>query len=65
VCANAKADGITIYAIHVNTDGDPTSTVLQNCASDSSKFFVLTSASALITTFNQIGSQLSQLRIAQ
>jgi hypothetical protein len=65
ICDNVKAAGITIWAIHVNTDNDPTSTVLQNCASDSSKFFVLTSASALITTFNQIGSQLSQLRIAQ
>lgn len=65
ICTNVKAAGITIWAIHVNTDNDPTSTVLQNCASDSSKFFVLTSASALITTFNQIGSQLSQLRIAQ
>jgi Flp pilus assembly protein TadG len=65
VCANAKAAGITIYAIHVNTDGDPTSTVLQNCASDSSKFFVLTSATALTATFQQIGSNLSQLRIAQ
>jgi Flp pilus assembly protein TadG/uncharacterized glyoxalase superfamily protein PhnB len=65
LCTNAKADGITIYAIHVNTDGDPTSTVLQNCASDSGKFFVLTSAGALATTFQQIGSNLSQLRIAQ
>jgi hypothetical protein len=64
VCANAKADGITIYAIHVNTDGDPTSTVLQNCASDSSKFFVLTSAGALAATFQQIGANLSQLRIS-
>lgn len=64
VCANAKAAGITIYAIHVNTDGDPTSTVLQNCATDSSKFFVLTSAGALATTFQQIGANLSQLRIS-
>jgi Flp pilus assembly protein TadG len=65
LCTNAKADGITIYAIHVNTDGDPTSTVLQNCASDANKFFVLTSAGALATTFQQIGANLSQLRIAQ
>ena len=34
-CANIKATGITIYAIQVNTGGDPTSTLLQNCASDS------------------------------
>ncbi|MDB5602716.1 MAG: Flp pilus assembly protein TadG [Xanthobacteraceae bacterium] len=65
ICTNVKAAGITIWAIHVNTDNDPISTVLQNCASDSSKFFMLTSANSLIATFNQIGSQLSQLRIAQ
>ena len=32
-CANIKAAGITIYTIQVNTGGDPTSTLLQNCAS--------------------------------
>ena len=29
-----RRPGITIYTIHVNTDGDPTSPVLKNCASD-------------------------------
>ena len=33
-CDNIKAAGITIYTVQVNTDGDPTSTLLQNCASD-------------------------------
>jgi len=64
-CANIKAAGIKIYTIQVNTGGDPTSTLLQNCASDSSKFFLLTSASAMITTFNTIGTQLTQLRVAK
>ena len=32
-CANIKAAGVTIYTIQVNTGGDPTSTLLQNCAS--------------------------------
>ena len=36
-CANAKAAGVTLYMIQVNTDGSPTSTLLQNCATDSSK----------------------------
>ena len=31
-CANIKAAGITLYTIQVNTGGDPTSTLLQNCA---------------------------------
>jgi hypothetical protein len=64
-CANIKAAGITLYTIQVNTGGDPTSTLLQNCASDSSKFFLLTSASAIVTTFNQIGTQLSSLYVAK
>ncbi len=64
-CTNIKNSGIILYTIQVNTDGDPTSTLLQNCASDSSKFFLLTSANQIITTFNQIGTNLSQLRIAK
>lgn len=61
---NIKAAGIAIYTVRVNTDGDPTSTLLQNCASDSSKFFLLTSASQIVTTFGQIGTALSNLRLA-
>jgi hypothetical protein len=64
-CANAKAAGITLYMIQVNTDGSPTSTLLQNCATDSSKFFLLTSSSQIVTTFAQIGTNLSKLRIAK
>ena len=64
-CSNIKAAGITLYTIQVNTGGDPTSTLLQNCASDSSKFFLLTSASQIVTTFNQIGTNLTQLRVAR
>ena len=60
-----KAAKITIYTVQVNTDGDPTSTLLQNCASSSDKFFLLTSANAIITTFNQIGTALSNLRVAK
>jgi hypothetical protein len=57
----------TIYTIQVNTSSpaDPTSTVLQNCATDPSKFFMLTSASQIVTTFNSIGTSLSQLRVAR
>jgi Flp pilus assembly protein TadG len=65
-CANIKATGVTIYTIHVNTDGSPTSTLLKNCASDpDSKFWMITSASQLVTVFNQIGTNLSQLRLAK
>ncbi len=72
-CDNIYAAGITLYTIQVNTSGDPTSTLLQNCAGDptkkkypdTSKFYLLTSASAIGTTFDQIGTQLSKLRVAK
>jgi Flp pilus assembly protein TadG len=65
VCINAKAAGITIYSIQVNTGGDAQSTVMKNCASDSKKFFMLTTADQMITTFDQIGTQLSQLHLSK
>ena len=65
MCDNIKRAGVTIYTIQVNTGGDPVSTLLQNCATDSSKWFVLTSASQIVTAFNQIGTNLSKLRIAK
>jgi Flp pilus assembly protein TadG len=70
-CNNVNAAGITLYTVQVNTGGDPTSTLLQNCAGspgkypDSSKFFLLTSSNAIITTFAQIGTALSNLRVAK
>jgi hypothetical protein len=70
-CDNINAAGITLYTIQVNTGGDPTSTLLQNCAGspgkypDSGKFYLLTSASQIMTVFTQIGTTLSQLRVAR
>jgi hypothetical protein len=64
-CANIKNAGITLYTIQVNTDGSPTSTLLQNCASDASKFFLLTSAGEIVTTFTSIATKLSKLHIAK
>lgn len=64
-CNNIKAASITLYTIQVNTGGDATSSLLQNCATTSDKFFLLTSATQIVTTFNQIGTALSNLRVAQ
>ena len=63
-CNNIRTAGITLYTVQVNTDGDPTSTLLQNCATDPGKFFLLTSASQIVTTFNAIGTNISKLRVA-
>ncbi|MDP3075237.1 TadE/TadG family type IV pilus assembly protein [Bradyrhizobium sp.] len=65
LCDNIKAAGITIYAMHVNTDNDPTSAVLQYCASGSDKFSTVTSASQIMAAFNSIGTSLSKLRVAR
>jgi Flp pilus assembly protein TadG len=70
-CNNINAAKITLYTVQVNTGGDPTSTLLQNCAGspgrypDPDKFFLLTSANAIVTTFDQIGTALSSLRVAR
>ncbi len=68
-CDNIKSAGTTIYTVQVNTGNDPTSTLLQNCASNTpgtmDHFFLLTSSTQIITTFGQIGTALSNLRIAQ
>jgi Flp pilus assembly protein TadG len=70
LCDNIKNAGVTIYAIQVNTSNDPTSSVLQYCAgtratvADASKFYLLTTPNQIITTFNQIGTGLSKLRIS-
>lgn len=64
-CNNIKAAGITIYTVEVSTDGTPLSPLLQQCASDSTKFFFLTSSSQIVTTFDQIGTNISQLYISK
>ena len=64
-CTNAKAAGMTIYTIQVSTEGDPASALLQQCASTTDKSFFVTSAGQLGTVFEQIGTNLSKLRVAK
>jgi hypothetical protein len=65
-CANAKAAGVTIYTVFVDLGGTQgNSSTLQTCASDSAKYFDLTQSSQIITTFNQIGDQITKLRVVQ
>jgi hypothetical protein len=64
-CTNVKKAGFNLYTVQVNTGGDPTSDLLKNCASDPSQFFLLTTADQIVTTFNSIGTALSDLRISK
>jgi Flp pilus assembly protein TadG len=64
-CANAKAAGIIIYTIFVDLGGTTgNSSVLQSCATDASKYYDLTTSNAIVTTLNQIGQQITNLRVS-
>lgn len=67
MCDNIKAAGVTIYTVQVNTGtpADPTSSVLQYCASNSGNFYLVTAADQTVTAFNSIYNSLSQLRVAK
>jgi Flp pilus assembly protein TadG len=67
LCDNAKAAGVTVYTVQVNTShpADPTSAVLQYCASGAQNFYVVTSASQTAAVFSSIGTSLSKLRVAK
>jgi Flp pilus assembly protein TadG len=65
VCQNIKAAGITVYTVQVDTGDSPPSALLQNCASDTSKWFYLTNPGELVTTFNQIATNLSKIRLTR
>jgi Flp pilus assembly protein TadG len=65
-CDKAKADGVVIYTIFLDIGGTHgNSAPLLYCASDSTKYFDLTSTSAVVTAFNQIGQQITNVRVAR
>jgi len=49
----------------VQGPADPTSAVLQFCASGADKFYLTTTASQTVTAFNSIGTSLSKSRVAR
>jgi Flp pilus assembly protein TadG len=67
-CDAAKADGIVIYSIYVNVGnagGSGNSAPLQYCATDPTKYFALTTTSGVVTTFNQIAQQITNVRVVK
>jgi hypothetical protein len=65
LCNNAKGAGVTIYTVQVNTGGDATSTVLKNCATGPSDFYLITDPNQTLSVFNSIGTSLAKLRVAK
>jgi Flp pilus assembly protein TadG len=59
-CQSAKTAGIKVYTVRV-INGDRT--LLQNCASDASMYYEVTSASQLTPVFQQIAREISQVRL--
>ena len=65
VVATTK-DIFIVFALFVDIGGTQgNSTVLQNCVTDSSKYYDLTSASQIDAAFTAIGQQITNLRVSQ
>ena len=67
-CDAAKADGVVIYSIYVHvggTGGSGNSAPLQYCATDPTKYFALTTTNGVVTTFNQIAQQITNVRVVK
>jgi len=69
LCANVKADknsNVTIFTVQVNINkADPQSQVLQDCATGTSNFQMITTASQTADAFQNILTQISKLRVAR
>ena len=61
-CTNIKNAGVQLYTVLVMSGN---SSMLQQCATKPSMYFALTATNQMATTFNQIGTNLAQLRIAK
>lgn len=65
VCTAAKADGVIIYTLYVHVNGGGNSSPLRNCATDSSKYYDLTSSSQIATAFADITKQITNVRVSK
>ncbi len=65
-CNNIKAAGIVIYTVAFQIPGDEAGalTLLNSCASDKDKYFAPGTNSELLSAFNAIGQDISELRVA-
>ena len=63
-CANAKAENIAIYTVGLSPPNQTTTDMLTNCASVPSMAYFPASATELVDVFQEIASQLADLRLA-
>lgn len=65
-CTNAKAGGITVFTVAFRLENSPTTqSLLRGCATSPERAFTAGDGEALLQSFNNIGRQISQLRIAE
>jgi len=66
LCTAAKAQGIIVYTVvFTSRVGDDTREMYRRCASDPGKYWYAPTKTALTTAFEQVGSDLSKLRITR
>lgn len=65
-CDAAKEDKVVIYTLYVHTAvGEPAdSAALQDCASDTSKYYNLTSSAQIATAFADITKKITNVRVS-
>jgi len=63
-CDNAKADQVVIYTLYVHTGGGGNSAPLQDCATDSSKYYDLTSSAQIAAAFADITKKITNVRVS-
>jgi hypothetical protein len=65
VCEAMKREGVVLYTITFQTDNEGTRTLFRECATSPTNFFDSPSNEALRQAFKEIGTTLSNLRVAR
>lgn len=65
VCTNMKSSGVVIYTVPLEVTDPTVKSLLQNCATDSSKYIDVSNSSGLQAAFNNIAGSISALRISK
>ena len=64
-CTAAKAEGVIVYTIAFRLESDANTTaLLRSCATSDDHFFPASNGSALIQSFQNIGREISNLRVS-
>ena len=65
ICNAMKAQGIVLYTMTFQVNNTATNTLFENCATTPDHFFIAPTNAQLLANFQEIGEQLSQLRISR